>query len=267
MINQAFEELIEGGKYLQAFDSSFKPEDKSLHYKYDFDLIKNALTSFKKSNYLPELIETIVFDAVIGNSDRHQENWAIINSHNSFSEGFAQLEKDVTTGNFQGIPNWLTKILSLIAIDKGKVRPEIQAARLMLQRKTKFAPIYDSGCSFGRELDEERVKLILEKQEELEKYVRKGMAEIHWKGQKISHFELVRNLLQREEFKSIVLKILKRVLEKFENNRIEEIVLSVDKELVDSGNLNYLPLERKELVLKLLSLRMEKLGEIYSQYK
>jgi hypothetical protein len=44
-------------------------------------------------------------------------------------------------------------------------------------------------------------------------------------------------------------------------------VISVDKEIVDSGSNNILPKERKELVLKLLSLRMEKLGEIYSQYK
>jgi hypothetical protein len=263
MINQASDELIEGGKYLQAFD----PEDIRLRYQYDFDLIKRALDAFEKSNYLKELIEIIVFDALIGNSDRHQENWAIINSHTRISEGFAQIERDVTAGNLDGIPPWLGRIVSRVFTIKGKIRPELQTARLMLPKKTKFAPIYDSGCSFGRELDDERVRIMLERQEELERYVSKGLSEIHWERQKISHFNLIKNLLGTEEFRNTVLQSLKRVLERFDYKTIEKVVISVDKEIVDSGSNNILPKERKELVLKLLSLRMEKLGEIYSQYK
>jgi len=267
MINQASDELIEGGKYLQAFDSTFNPEDIKLRYKYDFDLIKRALDAFEKSNYLKELIEIIVFDALIGNSDRHQENWAIINSHTLLSEGFAQIERDVVSGNLEGIPLWLRRIMSRVFMTKGKIRPEVKTARLMLPKNTKFAPIYDSGCSFGRELDDGRVKLMLEKQEELERYVSKGLSEIHWDGEKISHFDLLKYLIGKEEFKNRVLQSLKRVIERFDYKTIEHVILSVDKEIVDSGNKNILPKERKELVLKLLSLRLEKLGEIYSQHK
>ena len=47
MINQASEELIEGGKYLQAFDNTFKPENVKHRNQYNFELILNALVSFK----------------------------------------------------------------------------------------------------------------------------------------------------------------------------------------------------------------------------
>ncbi|MBY0426234.1 MAG: hypothetical protein K2Q22_11400 [Cytophagales bacterium] len=109
MINQASEELIEGGKYLQAFDNTFKPENIKLRNQYNFDLILNALASFRKEKHLKELAETIVFDALIGNSDRHQENWAIINMHTVISEGITQIEREIVTGEIDEMPGWLKK--------------------------------------------------------------------------------------------------------------------------------------------------------------
>lgn len=267
MIIQASEELIEGGKYLQAFDNTFKPENVKQRNQYNFELILNALFSFKKEKYLKELVEIIVFDALIGNSDRHQENWAIINVHTVFSEGITQIEKGIETGDIDEIPNWLKKIVKAIITVKGKIRPEFQTARLMLPKQTRFAPIYDSGCSFGRELDDARIKLMLNNEEEIQKYVAKGMSEIHWESNKISHFELVIKLLESEGLKEYVMASLKRVVEKFDQKKVETIVLNIDKDLLELGNPNFLPKERKEMVLKLLTLRINRLREIYSQYK
>lgn len=267
MINQASEELIEGGKYLQAFDNTFKPENIKLRNQYNFDLILKALSSFKKEKHLKELVETIVFDALIGNSDRHQENWAIISVHTVLTEGITQIERGIKTGEIDEMPNWIKKIVKAIYTVKGKIRPELQTARLMLPKKTRFAPIYDSGCSFGRELDDKRVTQMLNNEQEIQKYIAKGLAEIHWESNKISHFELVNKLLESEVLKDFVLDSLKRISEKFDHKKVEQIVLNIDKEIIDSGNANILPKERKELVLKLLTLRVNKLGEIYSQYK
>lgn len=108
---------------------------------------------------------------------------------------------------------------------------------------------------------------MLTNEQEIQKYITKGQAEIHWENNKISHFELVNKLLENEGLKELVLDSLKRIIEKFEVKKIEQIVLNIDKEIIDSGNNNFLPKERKELVLKLLSLRLNKLREIYSQYK
>ena len=263
MIDQASEELMEGGKYLQAFDNTFKPENIKLRNQYNFDLILNALIFFKKEKHLKELAETIVFDALIGNSDRHQENWAIINVHTVMSEGITQIEKGIENGEIEKMPNWLRKIVKAIYTVKGKIRPELQAARLMLPKQTRFALIYDNGCSFGRELDDERIKLMLTNEQEIQKYVAKGLAEIHWENNKISHFELVTKLLEREGLKEFMMSCLKRTIEHFVTKKVEEIVLKVDNDLIELGNPNFLPKEGKELVLKLLILRFNKLREIY----
>jgi len=267
MINQASEELIEGGKYLQAFDNTFKPENIKLRDQYNFDLILNALISFKKEKHLKELVETIVFDALIGNSDRHQENWAIINVHTMISESITQIQKDIESGEIDSMANWIKKFIKFAYTVKGKIRPELQTARLMLPKQTRFAPIYDSGCSFGRELTDERVKQMLNSEQEILNYISKGEAEIHWESNKITHFELVNKLLESEGLKDFVLATLKRITEQFDINKVEQIVLNVDKEIIDIGNGNFLPSERKELALKLLTLRSNKLREIYSQYK
>ncbi|UXE65151.1 MAG: hypothetical protein KA713_11660 [Chryseotalea sp. WA131a] len=267
MINQASEDLIEGGKYLQAFDNAFNPENTKLRNQYNFDLILNALESFNKKKHLKELVETIVFDALIGNSDRHQENWAIINVNTKFTVGIHQIERSLETGEIDKMPKLFKKILKAVYTVGGKIRPELQTARLMLPEQTRFAPIYDSGCSFGRELEDERVNFMLSNEDEIQKYVAKGLAEIHWGSNKINHFELTIKLLESEGFKGFILDSLKRIIEQFDYKKIEQIVLNVDKSIIELGNSNFLPRERKELVLKLLTLRLNKLREIYSQYK
>ncbi len=108
---------------------------------------------------------------------------------------------------------------------------------------------------------------MLANEQEIQKYIEKGLAEIHWESNKISHFELLNKLLESEGLKDYVNKTLERILKKFDAKSIEEAVLNVDKELVELGNPNIFPKERKELVLKLLPLRFNKLREIYSQYK
>jgi hypothetical protein len=267
MINQATEELIEGGKYLQAFDNTFKPENVKERDKYTFQLISEALVSFKKEKHLKGLIETIVFDALIGNSDRHQENWAIINIHSKISEGISIDAKAIETKEIDKISSWTQKIIKFVYTVKGKIRPEIEKSRFMLPTNTRIAPIYDSGCSFGRELDDERVTQILNNEQEIQKYIAKGLSEIHWQSNKISHFELVKKLLEMEGLKEFVLDSLKRITEQFDPKKVEQIVLNIDKEIIDLGDINFLPKERKELVLKLLSLRLNILREIYSQNK
>jgi hypothetical protein len=267
MINPASEELIEGGKYLQAFDNNFNPENIKERNKYTFQLIRNSLDTLGREKHIKDLVKVIVFDALIGNSDRHQENWAIINVHTMVSEGITLIQKDIESGSIESKPNWIKKLVKALYTVKGKVRPEFQTARLMLPKQTRFAPIYDSGCSFGRELDDERVKQLLENVQEIEKYITKGLAEIHWDGNKIGHFELIVKLISLTELKSFILEIIENVINKFDSEKLEKLVLEIDKELIDSGNTNSFPKERKDLVLKLLTLRFNKLREIYSQYK
>ena len=137
----------------------------------------------------------------------------------------------------------------------------------MLPKQTRFAPIYDSGCSFGRELDDERITQMLNNEQEITKYISKGLAEIHWESNKITHFELVNNLLETEGLRDFTIEALKRTIKLFDFKKIEKIVLNIDKEIIDLNNSNFFPKDRKELVLKLLTLRYNKLEEIYFKHK
>jgi hypothetical protein len=78
MINSEEEELIEGVKYLQAFSPQYDPAKKEHQSWYTFDMICNALRAAKLEEFIEPVIGNIIFDALIGNGDRHQENWAII---------------------------------------------------------------------------------------------------------------------------------------------------------------------------------------------
>lgn len=259
------EELVEGGKYLQAYDNTFKPEDIKQRHQYTLNLILDALYSFDKEKHYKELAETIVFDAIIGNSDRHQENWAIINTHSTLTEGLANLEKGLEAGKLEGLPNWMLNFVKKFYTEKGQMRRDLKSARLLMPKQTRFAPIYDSGCSFGRELDAVRVQAMLLNETEVKNYVSRGLAEIHWGESKISHFEFIHRLLENNVLSHHINEALSRALNLFDEKRIKHIVFSIDQPLKDLANPNILPLERKELVVKLLTLRIEKLRMLHSQ--
>ena len=270
MINQTSEELVEGGKYLQAFDNTFNPENVKERHQYSFELIVNALKEFQKQEHLSDLIEVIVFDALIGNSDRHQENWALVNVYSKFSETAKQIEEDIETGRFhtsiQTLPVFWKNILKTIFFtNKGEVRQGFKVAIGL--PKTRFAPIYDSGCSFGRELEDDAVTQMLKDEREIIRFVNKGQAEIHWENKKISHFELIEKITQRGEFKPFVINSLQKMVNGFDVDKVINVVSNIDIDLINSGNPNCLPKERKELIIKLLTLRFERLREIYSQIK
>ena len=96
----------------------------------------------------------------------------------------------------------------------------------------------------------------------LEVYVRKGESEIHWEGlgKKSKHFELVALLIQNypNETKRIIL----RTKNNFNKIKIKEIIDNIDSklpnELINYKLSNY----RKELMYKLITLRIEKLVEL-----
>ena len=162
MIDPDKEELIEGLRYLQGYDNTFNPEKPNLRKLYSFQLIDSTLAKFGLGNFMEGIIETIVFDSIIGNSDRHQENWAFITENYVFGEIFKQFD-DIF---------------------------------LSVRNPKSLAPIYDNGSSLGRELSEERVAQLLDDEAQFNRYIDRGKAEIHWKDGKISHFDLIRHLLK-----------------------------------------------------------------------
>ncbi len=256
------EELVEGGKYIQAFDTTFNPSDVKLRDKYDFDLIIEALDFFKLQVYYPKIIETIVFDALIGNSDRHQENWALINTHSTISKSMTELEREIEPDSLKNYSNFFKWFIELIYYAKGQIRPEFRQIKLLSPNKSKFAPIYDSGCSFGRELDDEKVSQMVLDQRQIENYVNKGLSEIHWDNKKISHFDLIDNLLKDEDFKELTKQSIRKVIDNYNSSKIKELIDTIDVDLPEEYGNYKLPKERKELIVKIVDLRFKKLKNL-----
>jgi hypothetical protein len=266
MINPNKEELVEGGRYIQAFDNTFNAEDRSLRHQYTFELVTASLAFIGLQKYNRDFIEMLVFDALIGNSDRHQENWAIINQTSGISNSLRVVEFVLSNEkHFHDLPNWLKKLVKSVFTKDGKLKVEFKRARLSLPSKTRFSPIYDSGCSFGRELQDDKIFEMLKDPKAIEKYVKKGESEIHWQGKKVSHFVLLANLLGKEAFKSMVQHAINGVANRFDQERVFELISKIDVDLPPECEYIKIPSERKELICKLALSRFNSLKALVEE--
>lgn len=259
MIFHSENKLTEGIQYLTGFNSNYNPDyDKN---KYTFQFIRKALIFFNLEQYIENIIEIIIFDSIIGNSDRHQENWSIITKHKIIIE-----EKTNSDNPFKAKDkNLFTKIKKLknkLFFDKNKEFETIfHDPNYVVKFKTshRFAPIYDSGCCLGREFEEDKIDKMLNDAQMLIAYIKKGESEIHWEGleKKSKHFELVSLLF--DNYPEQTKKYVNRIKDKFDSQKIKEIIENIDlnlpKELINFK----LSDSRKKLMFKLLTLRIETL--------
>ena len=246
-------ELTEGIQYLTGYSTAYKPTRKESKTEYTFQFICNALKSFDFGKYVNEIIKIIIFDSLIGNGDRHQENWGII-TYNKEAISFYKKESKNLSYKF-----FIRTLLSATGwvfenFPKFSSRMKIKLHSLMPNR---FAPIYDSGSCLGRELLEERVQQLLKDDKQLLLYIEKGTSEIHWEGKKLSHFDLIKNIAI--QYKTEVETEIKRIKGLYNDSEVTRIVMDIDKNLPDDKKQYGLPLNRKELIIKMINLRYKEL--------
>lgn len=262
MINSDEEELIEGGKYLQAYEPTFSPEDKTKRYQYTFHLIENALKSFSLEEYMYHILQVIVFDTLIGNVDRHQENWAFIGGYTRLAKSVNEMQSSFNTVEHFQFPKWFKKIISYVTEiknDKTQFIPEVNKLKLHLTPKIKFAPIYDSGSSLCRECTSDKIESMLKNQIELESYLSKGEAEIHWNSKKkLKHFELITEILGTSH-KDKLVQIIKEITQNYNEDVFRNALQNIDNEVPDEFIAIKIPQNRKDVIIKLVSLRAQKL--------
>jgi len=264
------ETLTEGGQYLRAKDINFDPQVKDGRKLYSFQLIEDTLEEFELSDQIDNIIEIIIFDSIIGNGDRHQENWAFINKLTFFDRQMEVFERVVRTGEHKKMPKFLQNLIGIFIDPKKKeITPETKATALRLKQPKSFAPIFDNGSSLGRELETGRIDRMLENEQELLAYINRGVSEIHWdlnisgsqegsNTNKLTHIELIENLLG-SSYSEITENILRRVIEKYDINRIRDMVMSIDSLVPGRCEKFKLPENRKMLIIKLITLRIERL--------
>lgn len=260
MINQDKSILNEGIRYLVAFDNTFNPSNRNQRKSYTFQLISDSLEYLGLQQFIKNVIEIIIFDAIIGNSDRHQENWATISDNT-----------EVTSSKISSSKEYVKERSSLLDKLKGLyknstiVNPsQIQEDRATLEllwgrRNVRFAPIYDNGSSLARECTDDKIHNMLNHKIEFDAYLYGGKSEIHWEQQKIKHIDLIRKINQKHS--DTVKQVILRIKNCFDDVLIEKTVLGVDNIIPAEYAKNKIPNERKELIVKLITLRIQSLLE------
>lgn len=266
MVEYSENKLSEGIDYLRGYDSKYNPDTDE--FRYTFSFIKKALGYFNLTECEPKFVEMLIFDAIIGNSDRHQENWGFISK---FKETILEIEKEIRTKkNFWGkiIPK-LKKITTSgtlyqrIREEEKNLKPKkstLLNQTLLVQ--TEFSPIYDSGCCLGRELLDDRILKMLTDNQMLEAYVvRRGKSEVRFEeGKKIPHFELLKNL--QIEYNTVFDRTINRINEVYTYEKLKTLIYNIDKELPATLSRHKLSDIRKDLMIKLIALRIKKINEL-----
>ncbi len=260
MILHSENKLTEGIAYLTGYDAKYIPEKHKK--KYTFQFINKALVEFGLGQYVEKIIEIIVFDCIVGNSDRHQENWGIISYYKDI---YDKVDEHLDKNNKKisdKFSNFFTKLYVLLLKIKVEEKHTFKKADLITELKFiphMFAPIYDSGCCLGREHEDIKIEKLITDVKMLEIYINKGESEIHWEGlgKKSKHFELLKLLI--ENYPNQTKPYIDKIIERFNGNKILEIVQNIDVNL-PSELFNYkLSENRKVLMSKLITLRIEKI--------
>lgn len=80
LVNSEDEDLIEGVVFIQAQFSHYDADkliDTSTGQKYSIEMIRRSLIN---NTLRIQFMDVLLFDFIIGNSDRHQNNWALISN-------------------------------------------------------------------------------------------------------------------------------------------------------------------------------------------
>jgi len=235
------EQLIEVGRLMTSINPNFLPESHDARKEYTFQLLTETLDHFELNEYLPFFFRTLIFDALIGNTDRHQENWAFIGK---------------TTPE-----QWINKLLNrLPQMVKDRFYKSDRIYKLTHAQIFTTAPIYDNGSSLARELTNERIDLLLANEDELKQYLTKGRSELHWSGKKLTHYALINELLASSYMEPV--RDASGFLKAWSGEMVEEILNKVDANVPNKWHAFRIPQNRKKLILKILNLRLNILNQL-----
>ena len=163
LINKGSEDLIEGIWLINELYPNYSAEsmyDDQLKEYYSLEMMVNSI---EKYGLLPDLLKMLVFDFLIGNSDRHQNNWAIISKGDreydfsplyDNSSSLCCFVPEIIIADLMGkdLKRWnalvRTKSLSIVRIDKTqKKRPLHEEVLAYL-----CDHYYDKICDFTEQI-------------------------------------------------------------------------------------------------------------------
>ncbi len=259
MIKNSTDTLTEGIEYLRGYDANYNPNTDENRYTLDF--IIDSLDTFQLKDAENKIIEMMIFDALIGNSDRHQENWGFITL---YQEKLDELNRKINSENDvinkikAKFHHFFMKLIHQLRKFDEERENGIKRNTLLNQSNfanSLFSPIYDSGCCLGRELDDDKIIGYNSSSELLGKYASKGLSEIRLEnGKKPKHFDVLFKI--KELYPEIFNSIQDRIKINFNLNDLTLLIQNIDRELPDHLNSSKLPDIRKKFIINLVSLRV-----------
>jgi len=258
MVIHTDNKLSEGIEFLRGFDPTYIPSKNEDRYTVDF--IRDTLEYYELSNEIPKMVEMVIFDAIIGNSDRHQENWGFISDFNKTIENIEHRIKHKGTGFLMRVYLKLFRFYARVASQDENQKLNLKYKAGLIE--TNFSPIYDSGCCLGRELEEKKIYKMLADEKMIQKYISNGRSEIRLiQGKKKpKHFNVIEEL--KTAYKDLFKDNLKRISDIFNEKHFQELVFNVDKNLPEELEGYKLAEYRKEFISKLIPLRIKKIQEL-----
>lgn len=252
IIDENKEEHHEGYRYIVQKYPDFAIDFKK---KHSLQYIIDSLENVHLKHLTPNVIKMIVFDAIIGNTDRHSENWAlVINKQPDFQE----IENAISSYNERSV--FAKIVLSLFLFFNSGTT--IRAINRKFQRlRTSFSPIYDSGSSLGRELSVDKLEDLINDNKKMEQYISKGLSDIRWENQKMNHIELLKTI--QYDYGDILNAIIQDVKQKYSKQSLSKIVNEIDKNVPPRFSGYKIPSQRKQFLIQYIDLRVSKIIEVY----
>lgn len=252
IIDEDKEEHHEGYRYIVQKYPEFAINFKK---KHSLQYIIDSLENVHLKHLTPDVIKMIVFDAIIGNTDRHSENWAlVINKQPDFQE----IENAIASYNKKSV--FAKIVLSIFLLFNSGTT--IRAINRKFQRlRTSFSPIYDSGSSLGRELSVNKLEDLINDGEKMGQYINKGLSDIRWEDHKMNHIELLKTI--HLDYGDILNAIIQDVKRRYSKQSLSEIVNRIDEKVPPRFSGYKIPSQRKRFLIQYIDLRVSKIIEVY----
>ncbi len=248
-----FQDLIHGQQYLTRIMPDF---DKKKGTDHSFQIVEKLFTENENIAHLfPQFINMLVFDAIIGNHDRHQQNWGIIKTLNFYNKAEQPLKP-------HGIIDKLIKTLYKLYIIQNKKHEEMLdniKHVINFKEEYSFSPFFDNGNSLAYNQTENRVEQYLKDTKQLENYLfgNKAHSHIKWHGNEVKYIDLLENI--KASYPDFIKKRIEQVAKSFKESSVNQIITEVDRDFPKSHSKYQLTLARKELMYKIILRRTEAL--------
>lgn len=213
--------LLEGIVFIEnqyPYYDKDKLEDTYSNSKYSIQMIQNSLNGILE---IDEFYKIVIFDILIGNSDRHHSNWAIL------SKGTVYTTPENT---------------------------------LDISFNYDICPLYDNGSSLCAYEDNNNLEIFFKDKMKFEALVNtKSKSAIGWENERpIRHFELLKKIKENAYEKTV--QYIENIKTNINEENIDKILSEFDNNIISIDMKKLLKmylLERRKRMLKIYNLKDE----------